>query len=296
MPVEGLAHDGGLLFADLDPAGLSGGHADLAVAVGDGAGDHLSLAGPPELAAAVPVHDLGALELGHRRLDLREQPSLGVIGVASLQEDDRHAEAGEFFEHERLVHVVAGQAVGAKRATASMRPAAAASRTWSSPGRSRRAPEWPSSAHDNSTTHPSAAALAWSASTWEPIVRSRSWRSVDTRAYRATLIACLPSSRCLRYQCVGGVQRGEAGVTAGPSRLRRLAGHDPPGRAGRGQARDPEPGHAPGVFVVGERAAQGAGAKLLVESSPGRRARPSHAPVTGHFWAPGAARWCAGAG
>lgn len=115
VPAEGLAHDGGLLFADLDPSGLPGGRADLAVAVGDGAGDDLSLAGPPEFAAAVPVDDLGALELGHRCLDLREQPPLGVIGVASFQEDDPDTEAGEFFEHERLVDVVAGQAVGAQR-------------------------------------------------------------------------------------------------------------------------------------------------------------------------------------
>ncbi len=99
VPAEGLAHDGGLLLADLDPSGEPGGGADLAVAVGDGAGDHLSLTCPPQLAAAVPVDDLRALEFGHRCLDLREQPPAGVIGVASLEEDDRHAEAGELFEY-----------------------------------------------------------------------------------------------------------------------------------------------------------------------------------------------------
>ena len=40
---------------------------------------------------------------------------MGIIGVTSFQEDVRHAEAGEFFEHERLVHVVAGQAIRAER-------------------------------------------------------------------------------------------------------------------------------------------------------------------------------------
>jgi Condensation domain len=115
----------------------------------------------------------------------------------------------------------------------------------------------------------------------------------DARQYwreklRGAHVLALPNDR--------GGERGEAGVAAGPSRLGGLARHHSPGRAGRDQARQPEAGDAPGVLVIGHRTVQGAGAKLLVVSAPGCLARCWPAPVTGHFWAPAAARWCAGAG
>src|SRR5260221_4957297 len=55
VPVEGLADDGGLLLADLDPSGEPVGCADPAGAVRDRAGDHLALAGPRQPSAAASV-------------------------------------------------------------------------------------------------------------------------------------------------------------------------------------------------------------------------------------------------
>ena len=113
MPVEDPAHNFSFSSRITSRAGSpsDGGNFDIAVR---STGDDRALAGPPQLAAAVAFYDLGALELGHRRLDLGQQPAVRVVGQATFDKDHRDPEAGELVEHQRLVHVVAGQAIGAQ--------------------------------------------------------------------------------------------------------------------------------------------------------------------------------------
>ena len=61
---------------------------------------------------------------------------------------------------------------------------AARSRRRSRPGRTRVAPEYPSSSkiHSAGTSNPEAAACSFSAAVWEAMVWSSFWRSEDTRA------------------------------------------------------------------------------------------------------------------
>gem|GEM_PF-3409020 len=114
VPVEDQAHNFGFSFVDHQARRQPVGGGDLAIAVGDDTGHDRSLAGPPQLASPVALDDLGPLEFGHRRLDLGEESPVGVVGHAALDEHHRYFKSGQLIEHQRLVHVVAGQAVGAQ--------------------------------------------------------------------------------------------------------------------------------------------------------------------------------------
>jgi hypothetical protein len=114
------------------------------------------------------AHPLGAdtpLVLGHRPPDLQQQLVVRVRAHRPVEELDRAAPTSQFFQQQRLVDVVAGQAIGrgqqdaidlarrdriaqplrAKRSgavsrTRSISPAVTASRSRSSPGRYSEAP------------------------------------------------------------------------------------------------------------------------------------------------------------
>ena len=130
---------------------------DLAVAEGHLAGDDRALAGPPELPATVALHDLGPARTRQPRLG--SGPSAGPGGRRPgppSQKDHRDPETARA----RRGRSSGGRSCRAKRSgqratTASMSPVAAASRTRSSPGRSRLVPEYPSSVQVISTAQPS---------------------------------------------------------------------------------------------------------------------------------------------
>ena len=114
MPGEDLAHDPSLWLEHLEAGREAAGGGKLAVAVRDLPCHYLTLASPEELAAPVALHDFGPLELGHRGLDLDQQPTLRVIRDPPFAEGDTDAEAGQLLQHDHLVDVVARQPIRAE--------------------------------------------------------------------------------------------------------------------------------------------------------------------------------------
>ena len=115
------------------------------VAVGDLPPKHLALSRAIEFASAVPFRDLDALVLGDRTLDLSEQARLWIIGQGLIEKNNLDAEALELFENQNLIGVLAREAIRAQDQHRLERPASAPSRSRSRPGRSSRAPLYPSS-------------------------------------------------------------------------------------------------------------------------------------------------------
>jgi hypothetical protein len=120
--------------------------------------------------------------LGDHPLDLDQQPSLGIVEGRGVSETDHHVEAGEFLEDEDLVRVRPGQAIWRKTPDDVDDAGFGRVAQGIQPGRSRRAPEYPSSMNSPTSSSPSAATLARSVLSCEPIVPRASWASVDTRA------------------------------------------------------------------------------------------------------------------
>jgi hypothetical protein len=112
VPVENLAHDGGLFLVDLKAWGQSVGSGKFAIPEGHVAGHDRPLPGPPQLSSTVAFDDLGSLELGYCRLDLRDETTVRAVGEPALKEDHWNAKATELIEHQGLVDIVTGQPVG----------------------------------------------------------------------------------------------------------------------------------------------------------------------------------------
>src|SRR5207237_6037492 len=92
VEVKDPAHHRRLGLADLEAGGQAVCGRDLAVAVGDLAGDDGSLARLEELAPTVALHDLGPLELRYRGLDLHREATGGIFPEARLAQDHLHPE------------------------------------------------------------------------------------------------------------------------------------------------------------------------------------------------------------
>ena len=114
VPVENLAHDGGLFLVDLEAWRQSVRSGNFAIPEGHVAGHDRPLPGPPQLSSTVAFDDLGSLELGHCCLDLCDETTVGAVGEPALKEDHRNAKAAELIQHEGLVDIVTGQPVGAQ--------------------------------------------------------------------------------------------------------------------------------------------------------------------------------------
>jgi hypothetical protein len=194
--VEDAAHHRrfGLVDDQVRRARVAAGYAP--VAVGHLPEDRLARAGPVQPAAAVPLGDLGALVLGDHALHLHQQPRLGVVIERwRVEEAHGHAEAGQLVQDQHLVGVGAREPVGGQAPQRLERPCSAASRRASSPGRSSRAPDWPSSTYSAATSWPASAAAARNASSCEPTVPRSACAWEDTRAYRAIFIVLPPLAR-----------------------------------------------------------------------------------------------------
>src|SRR5262249_51466145 len=63
------------------------------------------------LAAAAPLHDLGALVLGDHALDLDQEVPRRIIAVGVAQEDDLDAAAGGRLEDQDLIGIFAGEPI-----------------------------------------------------------------------------------------------------------------------------------------------------------------------------------------
>jgi len=110
--VEDSPHDRHLRLIGLEAGRAVGGSGHAAVAVGGFPRDDLPGPGPPQLAPAVALGDLGPLVLGDDALHLGEQAGLGVVFEGGgIGEEHGHAMAGELVENDDLVGVDPGQTV-----------------------------------------------------------------------------------------------------------------------------------------------------------------------------------------
>jgi hypothetical protein len=114
QPAVEQAHQLGLGVIDHEAARRAVPAGDVAEAVGGAAADPVAGAGLLELAAAEALAEDSPLVLRDRPLDLQKELVVGVVGVGVLDEDDLTTGLAELFEQQRLVGVLAGQAVGAE--------------------------------------------------------------------------------------------------------------------------------------------------------------------------------------
>ena len=101
VPVEDVAHHGSLFLANLEAWRQSVRRGNFAIAEGHVAGHDRPLPGPPQLPSTVAFDDLGSFELGHCRLDLGDETTVGAVGEPALKEDHRNAKAVELIKHTR---------------------------------------------------------------------------------------------------------------------------------------------------------------------------------------------------
>jgi hypothetical protein len=174
-----------LLLDDLVAGTVLRGLAPVAVAE-RGAGQDVDRpgAGPIGLAAPVALGELGLLVLGEPALELDQQLVLGAVTARALDELGARAGAGELLDQHRLVGELAGQPVRGIAPHHIDADSATRSRSRSNAGRTRVAPEWPSSSktHSSGSSRCSRAAYARSAAVCEAIVWSVFCRADDTRA------------------------------------------------------------------------------------------------------------------
>ncbi len=90
--------------------GLAG---NAPVPVGGFPRDHLACPGAPELPAPISLGDFGPLVFGNDSLHLREQPRLRIIiEGGGVREEHRDAVASQLIDHDHLVGIDTGQAIG----------------------------------------------------------------------------------------------------------------------------------------------------------------------------------------
>ncbi len=138
-----------------------------------------------------------------------------------------------------------------------MSPASAASRNASRPGRSSRAPEYPSSTYSPTSSSPAAPMCSRSSASCEPMVPRSACASVDTRAYSAALTAGLrpavsvPQQNPRMWRRRGGTRSPRPAPP--PVDPRAVTRPDGPRRATRRQTPARRwPGDQPGQAAPGE--------------------------------------------
>jgi len=111
--VEHAPHHRGLFLVDDEVGGSVPGAGNAHVAVGGPPAHRLTGPRPEQLPPPGPLGDLGPFILGDDRLDLGEQPSLGIgRQVGRVEIADGHTVAGELVSDEHLVGIGPRQPVG----------------------------------------------------------------------------------------------------------------------------------------------------------------------------------------
>ena len=110
--VEDAPHPGRFGLVDLQARRPVLAAGQSPIAVGRLPRDHFAGPGPPQFPPPVALRDLGPLVFGDDTLDLGQQPGLGIVVEGEgIGEQDRHAVAGQFVQHDHLVGVDPGETV-----------------------------------------------------------------------------------------------------------------------------------------------------------------------------------------